>query len=162
MSRHDHTEYQAGCFRCDLSRDEVEIVSEDRTHFYGDGCCVEPGDSGAKLGENSLVEQARELLALKASGATGVRGTAERLLAGLADEVERLRDERDDDFVEKFSATHAALEQLRARVADLEDGLRQHRHDVSSPESTVSEQEDADFRLWALLDAGQTDQGDET
>jgi hypothetical protein len=58
-------------------------MTEDRTHFYGDGCCVEPGDSDAKLGENSLVDQARRLCAAATPGMV-------RVLAGLADEVERL------------------------------------------------------------------------
>lgn len=52
------------------------------------------------------------------------------VLAGLADAVEQLQAERDDEFVEKFSATHDALEQLRARVARLEAFLIDIAEDV--------------------------------
>ena len=69
-----------------------------------------------------LVEQARER---SENGWFHSPRDVRILLWQLADAVERLEAERDDDFVEKFSATHDALEQLRARVAALEAGVTQ-------------------------------------
>jgi hypothetical protein len=132
MSRHDHTEYQEGCFRCDLSRDEVASMGED----------------------TALVEQAREMLPmLDLSDTTYDKpGPMHDLLAGLADEVERLRDDN-----RRLRMEAGGLTAVGRTVPELEAVARAARKVDEAPYATAGHLA-ACFLLsdeLALLDAGQ-------
>jgi hypothetical protein len=34
MTQHDHSRYVEGCFRCDLSRDEVRVATTEQPHLF--------------------------------------------------------------------------------------------------------------------------------
>ena len=118
---------------------------------------------------DELVEQAREYC----SGA--MRKQGEALVAGLADAVERLQAnavnlrrawrEDSDGQHETNRLLAAERDEARARVAALEAGIARMGIRCAWARSWGSDCKPGvcpDCDLRALLDAGQTDQGDET
>jgi uncharacterized protein YhaN len=114
--------------------------------------------------DKSLVEQARELARWidKEANPTDTDVRLRAVVAGLADEVERLQRELNVTKAE-LRSERGAIRRAGVRVAALEAGIAEHRdehHRLDREDNHITRdlgRGDADLALWALLDAGQTD-----